>query len=278
MTYFRLALSSRRRLASLALGLLISPALWAQDAAPANVAADSARAAALRKQAAAMHTTALQKQKDERKACASRFLVNYCRDKADDRYLEAAKKARAVDADAAQIEQDIRRRELAERDAKLAQERAKHDAKLGAAPATAPSQPGKGLPPSPVAKPVTSTPPNLPRPSGTPVSPDQAAQREIERLSERAKMEQDAALRAQKAREDAARYEKRRAELAAKKAKRGASELPPLQQQGGEAAAAPASNTPNAPGLPPAPPPPPPTPGTNPLPNIPPPPPPPPGG
>jgi len=109
----------RRRVLTAALGssvLLISPVLSAARPAPVFdpvvLEAREQEAKALKEEGKAIRAEADRQLEIDTWNCYSRLLVNYCIDKAKDRRYESREKARALEAQAAIIDREVRERRL----------------------------------------------------------------------------------------------------------------------------------------------------------------------
>ena len=110
---------SLRRVLTAALGgsvLLISPMLLAATPAPVFdpvvLEARDQEAKALKDEGKAIRAEADRQLEIDTWNCYSKILVNYCIDKARDRRYEAREKARALEAQAAVIDREVRERRL----------------------------------------------------------------------------------------------------------------------------------------------------------------------
>ena len=110
---------SPRRVLTAALGgsvLLISPMLLAATPAPVFdpvvLEARDQEAKALKDEGKAIRAEADRQLEIDTWNCYSKILVNYCIDKARDRRYEAREKARALEAQAAVIDREVRERRL----------------------------------------------------------------------------------------------------------------------------------------------------------------------
>jgi len=110
---------SPRRVLTAALGgsvLLISPMLLAASPAPVFdpvvLEARDQEAKALKDEGKAIRAEADRQLEIDTWNCYSKILVNYCIDKARDRRYEAREKARALEAQAAVIDREVRERRL----------------------------------------------------------------------------------------------------------------------------------------------------------------------
>jgi len=119
----------------LLLSIFLAGAAGAQDAAPLADAERQQlrdRAKSLHEQAEAMKSEAETSFAAENKACWDKFLVNRCMDNAKKAKQEKLIQAHRVKQEARDIERDLRKREFAEREARMAEEGPQREADAAA--------------------------------------------------------------------------------------------------------------------------------------------------
>lgn len=112
--------------------LLLAPALYAEDVDPTPAADDTttlqAEAGRLHDEAKGVRTAAEAEFAKAQKECWHKFLVSKCLDEAGLTLRREKAKAASLDSHARTIERELKRREVAEKDAKRAEEDAKRNA------------------------------------------------------------------------------------------------------------------------------------------------------
>ena len=197
----------------IALCAVLPPALHAADPAPAAVLADEespgARSARLQERAEALQREADASYAAAETKCRQRFQVNRCIDEAKAERLQTIHQARALKAEARQIELAERRR-----NAEAMQARPAAAARTNAADAADAAAPADS---TPIAQRIRSQ-----RAQGVEArAQEQAkvqAEKDAARKAERGRIEAAAAERAAKAAADRERYDRRRQQHEAKQA------------------------------------------------------------
>jgi colicin import membrane protein len=115
--------------------LAISFAALANDAGPspeqlADWQQRLDQAVALQAEASAQRLAADKVLDEKNLACAKKFLVNACRDKARTEHLEVAKAARRLENEAKALEREVKKEQFADKEARRAAQAPQHEADL----------------------------------------------------------------------------------------------------------------------------------------------------
>ncbi|GAB4060398.1 hypothetical protein GCM10028811_18400 [Uliginosibacterium sediminicola] len=173
---------------------------------PAVWAARRQRAESLRKDASKITRAADAARAEETRACRPHFFENACKDAARDRWIEKVNQARAMQMEAAGLEQALRAYELSVREQEISRRAAKREGQVLQAILNAPPSAA-----------------HAEKPAAKPLVPRQAVSSAAPKHEDRAEREREAAARAAQARKDAERYAARARAKAAQSSSAAAS-------------------------------------------------------